>query len=163
MMHATGPATEPSVEVRFTVDATEPRAYARDDEGFDVEVLGPGGWATLTPPLDAREWAGELYAAVSVAHREATGDSHALTDDELAAFAPDGYDAAPGILVVGDGDERAVVRIHLVVDVAGDCLSTSALREELVDRVTVAFNTTRVAASAGEVRCGSVWQPPEPE
>lgn len=51
----------------------------------------------LQVPLErAREWAGELFGAVSVAYREATGDPHALSDQELALLPPaDAYDPAP--------------------------------------------------------------------
>jgi hypothetical protein len=170
MTHATGPAgvvgTEPSVEVRFTVDAGEPPlAYARGFDAVDVEVVGPAGWTMLTLPLaGAREWAGELYAAVSVVHREATGDPHALTDDELAALdEPKAYDAGPGVLVVGDGGDRASVRFHVVVDIAGDCLSTAHLREALVAQAVDGFNATRIAVSAGEVLAGRVWPPSGPK
>ena len=170
MTRATGPTTvvdiEPSVEVRFTVDTSEPPlAYARGLDAVDVEVVGPAGCAMLTVPLTGvREWAGELYAAVSVVHREATGDPHALTDDELAALdGPKAYDAGPGILVVGDGGDRASVRFHLVVDIAGDSLSTADLREALVAQVVDGFRTTRIAVSAGEVLAGRVWQPAQPK
>lgn len=70
------------VELRFAVDATEaPIAYpvvSHPDRGvvelLDVELTGPGLLATLVLPVGAaRAWAGELFAAVSVAYHEATG------------------------------------------------------------------------------------------
>jgi len=64
-----------TVELRFAVDATEaPLAYPDDDEHLAVELAGPALFATLVVPVgEARTWAGELFAAVAVAHREATG------------------------------------------------------------------------------------------
>lgn len=35
---------------------------------------------------EARSWAADVYAAVTIAHREHTGDPTALTDYELAAM-----------------------------------------------------------------------------
>jgi hypothetical protein len=49
----------------------------------------------------ARSWAGELYEAVSVAHREATGDPHALTDLELSSLQ----------------EHPARIRFHLALDI----------------------------------------------
>jgi hypothetical protein len=155
---------EAAVEVRFSVDAAEPPlAYARDDGALDVEVVGPAGWATLTLSIaDVPEWAGELFAAVTVAHRDVTGDPYVLTDEELATLGdPNAYDGGPGALVLGDG-ERATVRFHLVVDIAGNSLSTADLRAALVGHLVDRFNTTRIAVSAGEATAGSVWQPPGP-
>jgi hypothetical protein len=83
------------VELRFAVDATEaPLAYPQltypDPDVVDhleVELAGPGLLATLVVPVaDARSWAGELFSAISVAYREATGDPHALSDFELASL-----------------------------------------------------------------------------
>jgi hypothetical protein len=90
------------VELRFAVDAAEaplvyPEASWPDPghvEQLAVEVAGRGLLATLVLPVgEARSWAGELFSAVAVAYREATGDPHALTDFELASLPPaDGYD-----------------------------------------------------------------------
>jgi len=68
-----------TVELRFTVDATEaPLVYPDAVEDLAVELAGPGQRATLVLPIDkARSWAGELFA-VAVAYREATGNPHAL-------------------------------------------------------------------------------------
>jgi len=153
------------VELRFAVDAAEaPLAYPAltypEPEAADqieVELSGPGVLATLVLPIaTARSWAGELFAAVSVAYREATGDPHALTDFELASLPPaDGYDPGPGVLVVGDNDDiPACVRFHIAVDIAGHCLSTADLRAGLVDHLAERFNVTRVAVSAGEPVAG---------
>jgi hypothetical protein len=169
MSYATHPAyphrADPAVEIRFTVDTEPPLAYARDDSLVDVELAGPAGWAALTVPLaGAREWAGELYAAVSVAYREATGDLHALTDDELSALGnPEAYDGCAGVLVRSGADRPATVRFQLVVDIAGDSLSTADLREALVAHVADRFNTARIAVSAGEVLAGIMWPPTEPK
>ena len=125
-----------TVELRFAVDATEaplvyPDSCSEPVEDLAVELAGPGLLATPVLPLDqARSWAGELFSAVSVAHREATGDPHALTDFELASLGgPNAYDLGPGVLVVGDDDDTpARVRFYLAVEIAGHCLSTADLR-----------------------------------
>jgi len=152
------------VELRFTVDGREPPLVYPDSthvepvEDLAVEVAGPGVLATLVLPVgQARTWAGELFAAVAVAYREATGDPHALTDFELANLpAADGYDPGPGRLVEGDDDSPARVRFHLAVDIDGLCLSTTALRAGLVDALTGRFNVTRIGVSQGEPRAGHI-------
>jgi hypothetical protein len=163
---AVSPEPTPTVvELRFAVDATEaPLAYPalsyphpETVEQLEVELAGPGLLATLVLPIaDARSWAGELFGAVSVAYREATGDPHALTDFELASLPPaDGYDPGPGVLVVGDDDDTpARVRFHLAVDIQGHCLSTADLRAGLVEHVAGRFNVAHVAVSAGEPLSG---------
>ena len=154
------PAPNVTLELRLPVDAGEPPLGYADHEGaLAVEVLlAAGGYTALILPTDtARAWAGELFAAVAVAHREATGDPHALTDLELAELGdPDGYDPGPGILVQADRDAPARVRFHLLVDVQGDCLSTADLRAALVEALTGRFNTAHIAVSAGEPVCGRV-------
>lgn len=153
------------VELRFAIDATEaPLAYPTASypdpdvaEQLEVELAGPGLLATLVLPIaEARSWAGELFAAVSVAYREATGDPHAPTDFELASLPPaDSYDPGPGVLVVGgDDDTPARVRFHLAVDIAGHCLSTAELRAALVEHLVERFNLAHVGVSAGEPLAG---------
>ena len=124
------------VELRFAVDATEaPLAYPDTPypdpvEDLAVELSGPGLLATLVVPIgQARGWAADLFGAVSVAYREATGDPHALTNTELAALPPaDRYQPGPGLLVVGDDTTPARVRFHIVLDVEGHCLDSASLR-----------------------------------
>jgi hypothetical protein len=163
--NTSSPNTEPRVELRFAVDAAEaPLAYPAlsypDPEAveqLEVELAGPGVLATLVLPIDAaRSWAGEMFSAVAVAYREATGDPHALSDYELASLGdPDAYDPGPGVLVVGDDDATpACVRFHLAVDIRGHCLSTADLRAALVEHVAGRFNIAHVAVSAGEPLAG---------
>jgi hypothetical protein len=155
--------TEP-VELRFAVDGREAPLVYPDNmhvepvEDLAVEVAGPGVLATLVLPLgQARTWAGELFAAVAVAHREATGEPHALTDFELASLpAADCYDPGPGLLVESDVDQPARVRFHISVDIDGICLSTTALRAELVDTLTGRFNVARIGVSQGEPQAGHI-------
>ncbi|GAC1541224.1 MAG: hypothetical protein NVS3B12_28650 [Acidimicrobiales bacterium] len=163
---AVSPEPTPTVvELRFAVDATEaPLAYpavSYPDPGvveqLEVELAGPGLLATLVLPIgEARSWAGELFSAVSVAYREATGDPHALTDFDLASLGdPNAYDPGPGVLVVGEDDETpARVRFHLAVEIKGHCLSTADLRAALVEHVAGRFNVAHVAVSAGEPMAG---------
>ena len=98
------------LELRLPVDGAEaPFAYP-DGEGclsLEVALLG-GGYASLVFPTgDARRWAGEAFAAISVAYREATGDPHALSDEELAALPPaEGYNPGPGLHVCAEGEAR---------------------------------------------------------
>jgi hypothetical protein len=148
------------VELRVPIDATEAPNVFEDDypDGTDlaVELAGPGLLATLVVPVEwAREWAGELFAAVSVAYRELTGDPHALSDDELAALPPaDEYNPGAGVMLTGDESSPARVRFHVLVDIEAEFLSTGGLRAAIVDALTERFNTTTVAVSAGEPLAG---------
>ena len=70
-----------------------PDAWVNGDD-IEVNITGYDGpvEATIIGPLvDARAWAADLYAAVTIAHREHTGDG--MTDYELATM-PD-----PGRLI----------------------------------------------------------------
>ena len=163
--HGAPAVAEPGpVELRFAVDGREAPLVYPDSihvepvEDLAVEVAGPGVLATLVVPVgQARTWAGELFAAVSVAYREATGDPHALSDFELANLpAADGYDPGPGLFVEGDDDQPARVRFHIAVDVDGLCLSTADLRAGLVEALTERFNVARIGVSQGEPRAGRV-------
>lgn len=127
-------------------------------DGIDlaVELSGPGLLATLVvPTAQAREWAAELFAAVSVAYREITGDPHALTDDELATLpAADDYNPGAGVMLAGDESAPARARFHVLVDIEAEFLSTGGLRAAIVEALTERFNTTRVAVSVGEPLAG---------
>ena len=102
------------------------------------------------PSTRRANWAGEVFAAISTAYREATGDPDALSEDELAALPPaDVYRPGPGTHFCGEGDRPAVVRFHVVVDVEGECLDAGPLRAALVEHISERFNTTRVAVSEG--------------
>ncbi len=120
-------------------------------------MLAGGGYANHILPVDAaRAWAGELFAAATVAHREAVGDPHALSDLELAELPePEGYDPGPGVLVQGDDSAPARVRFHVALDIEGACLPTEALRAAVVEALG-RFNTTRIAVSAGDPIVGRV-------
>jgi hypothetical protein len=161
--------TRPSMpaEMRFVVETSEaPLAYPGacwPDTAvteLEVEMIAHGVRVTMVLPVDgARAWAGELFGAVSVAYREATGDPHALSDDDLAALGdPEAYDPGPGVLVRADGDDTpALVRFHVAVDIAGACLSTPDLRAGLVEHLRDRFNVSHVAVSAGDVVGGTPW------
>jgi hypothetical protein len=155
-------------ELRIPIDASEaPIAFEDsypDATDLAVEVAGPAGLlATLVLPIDAaREWAGELFAAVSVAYREVTGDPHALTDYELQSLPPaDEYQPGPGLIVHGNDTAPARARFHVLVEIEAEFLSTGGLRAALVDALVERFNTTKVAVSSGEPTAGSVLAPPE--
>jgi hypothetical protein len=150
-------------ELRIPIDANEaPIAFEDtypDATDLAIEMAGPAGLlATLVLPISAaREWAGELFAAVSVAYREVTGDPHALTDFELANLPPaDSYDPGPGAIVHSDNDSAARARFHIDVEIEADFLSTGGLRAALVEAISERFNTTRIAVSAGEPTGGTI-------
>lgn len=150
---------EPLIELRLPVDAGEaPLGFADGDGHLAVEMaLAGGGWASVVLPTDgAKPWAAALFDAVATAHREATGDPHALSDLEVA-FWPDAsaYDPGPGVLVCGDDDALARVRFHVVVEAQGRTLATSELRAGIIEALG-RFNTTRLAVSAGEPLSGRV-------
>jgi hypothetical protein len=159
-MTATTANFEPA-EMRFRVDADEaPLCYPdghSDPENLVVEVAGPAVLATLVLPLDkARQWAGELFGAVSLAYREATGDPHALCEDEIAGLTIVGYDPPPGVHVAGDERAPARVRFAVSFDVLGVSLSTGRLRAAIVTALQESFWTDHVAVSAGEPITGTV-------
>ena len=110
----------------------------------------------LQLPLDrAREWAGELFDAIAVAHREATGDPHALSDLEIAYLPdPDAYQPGPGLVVTEDEAGPARVRLHVAIDIEGRHLHCASLRAAVVEALAARLNTTRVAVSAGEPLAG---------
>jgi len=141
------------LELRLPIDGTEgPFAYPDTEGCLALEVaLRGGGYANLVlATADARSWAGEAFAAVSAAYREATGDPHALSDDELAALPPaEVYHPGPGAHFCAEGEGPAVVRFHIEVDVQGECLDAGPLRAGLVEVVTDRFDTVRVAISEG--------------
>ncbi len=167
--HPSTTVTEPRIraELRIPIDATEaPIAFEDtypDATDLAVEMAGPAGLlATLVLPIDtAREWAGELFTAVSVAYREVTGDPHALTDHELASLSPaDEYNPGAGLIVHGDEREPARARFHIEVEIEAEFLSTGGLRAALVEAISERFNTTKVAVSSGEPTAGTILDPP---
>ena len=157
-------------ELRIPVDASEaPIAFEDtwpDATDLAVEMAGPAGLlATLVLPIgEARQWAEELFQAVSVAYREVTGDPHALTNHELQSLPPvDEYHPGAGLIVHGDEHAPARARFHLEVEIEAEFLSTGGLRAALVDAITERFNITKVAVSAGEATSGTVLQLPDIE
>lgn len=148
------------VEVRIPVDAVEAPNVFEDDwpdaSRLAVELAGPGVLATLVvPTADARQWAGELFAAISGAYREVTGDPHALSDDELAGLpAADAYQPGAGLLLAGDECSPARARFHVSLDIEAEFLSTGGLRAAIVEALCERFNVARVGVSAGEPIAG---------
>jgi hypothetical protein len=140
------------IELRLPIDGTEaPFAYPDADGCLALEVaLSPGGYASLVLPTDdARRWAGDAFAALSVAYAEATGDPHALSEEELAALPPaTTYHLGAGLHLCAEGEHPAVMRFHLVVDLAGECLDEALLRSALVEELSERFKVARVGVSA---------------
>jgi hypothetical protein len=141
------------IELRLPIDGTEaPFAYPDAEGCLALEVaLSCGGYASLVLATgDARRWAGEAFAAISNAYREATGDPHALCEEELAELPPAVvYRPGPGLHLCAEGEGPAVMRFHVVVDIQGECLDAGLLRAGLVEEISERFNTTRVAVSEG--------------
>jgi len=85
--------TDNRTEIWLSVDTEEdPIAYAlqrgseRPDR-IEVEITGPSTTLRLGLPMaEARVWAAELFSAVSLAYREATGDPSALSYWELSSL-----------------------------------------------------------------------------
>jgi hypothetical protein len=146
------------LELRLPTDGAEaPLAYPDGEGCLALEVaLAAGGYASLVLATDdARRWAGEAFAAVSVAYREATGDPHALSEEELAALPPaERYRPGPGMHVCGEGEAPAVLRFHLVIDIEGECLDAGLLRAGLVEEISERFNVARVGIDGGFVLAG---------
>ncbi len=124
------------VELRVGIDPDDvPMAQVYGDQmtlavGDDVAVV-----AELLVPIErARAWAGELFAAVSTAYAEATGDPHALSHEELAGLPdPEGYQPASSLCLMAEGDEPARMRFQVALTIAGQFLSDEELRAALVE------------------------------
>ena len=146
------------LELRLPVDVDEaPLGY--DDYGGNLAVelaLAGGGYANLILPTGgARAWAGELFGAVTVAHREATGDPHALTDAELAELpGPDSYEPVSTLALAGTEDEPAQMRFVIALTIQGQFLHDADLRAAIVENLLARFNTVAVAVSNGQAIAG---------
>lgn len=148
------------IELRLPVDATDPPlGYPNPDDTIDVEVAleGGAGFVNLVLPVDtARMWAGDLFGAVTVAHREATGDPHALTDLERAEMPdPHAYQPASTLSLAGADDEPARMRFTITLEIQGASLCDAFLREAIVENLLDRFNTVTVAVSNGEAVAGT--------
>jgi hypothetical protein len=159
----TVPVTEPA-ELRIHIDTDDPLLCWADTypeaeaTHLALELSSPGLVATLVVPTTAaRSWAGELYEAVSVAHREATGDpTRSPIWSFRACLLPMPTTPGPGLVVQGDEEHPAMVRFHVALDIEGICLSTAELRAGLVEALSKRFNTARAVVSAGEAISGRI-------
>jgi hypothetical protein len=151
--------TAPTVELRVAVDVDEaPLGYDHGDGNLAIEVLlAGGGYLTLLVPTSrARAWAAELDGAVLVAHREATGDPHALEDWVLAELTdPNAYRPATSLTLTGAGDTPAVMRFTIALDIAGAHLDDGRLRAAIVENLLGRFNTVAVAVTNGQPVAGT--------
>lgn len=140
------------LELHLPIDAGEaPLAYPEPEGCLALEVaLSGGGHARLVLETEsAREWAGQAFATISTAYRELTGGPYALSEEELATLPlPSAYFPGPGLHLYAEGERPAVMRFHVVVDVAGECLAEGALRVALAEELTGRFNTERVGVAA---------------
>lgn len=88
MTTADGPGSPTKAIVYVTAEGL-PDAWVANDREVEVRVTQPDSAveAVIVVPLaEARSWAADVYAAVTIAYREHTGDPHALSDWELAAM-----------------------------------------------------------------------------
>lgn len=114
--------TEPASTTRaivFVAAEGLPDAWVVNDREVEVTVTQPDSpvEAVIVVPLDeARAWAADIYAAVTIAHREHTGDPTALTDHDLAAL-PD-----PGRVIF---HHLLAQRADVGLDEGGSCSSSS--------------------------------------
>jgi len=95
MSTETAPTNRTTTIVYVTAEGL-PDAYVANAREIELRVtpLDSPVEAVIVVPLDeARAWAADVYAAVTIAYREHTDDATALTDHELAAM-PD-----PGRLI----------------------------------------------------------------
>jgi len=66
-----------------------PDAYVANVNEIELRVTQPESAVEaviLVPLAEARSWAADVYAAVTIAYRDHTGDPSALSDFELAAM-----------------------------------------------------------------------------
>jgi hypothetical protein len=154
--------TTEATDIRFAVDTEEmPLSYpewrGQVARRLVVEVPGQHLLVSLVLPIEtAREWAGELFAGVASAYREATGDAHAMSDEEVAGFPRAGYDPPPGIHVSGEECSPARVRFEVAFDVLGLSLSTGRLRAAIVTALQENFQTDHIRVSDGQPITGIV-------
>ncbi len=91
-MTTTDPGTHPAGPPKAIIYVAAeglPDAWAANVNEIEVRVTQPESAveAVIVVPLDeARSWAADVYAAVTIAYREHTGDAGALSDFELAAM-----------------------------------------------------------------------------
>lgn len=164
MTTSTTTTTEPvrlaAMELRLPIDAGDPPlGYANPDDTIDIELaLGNGtGFVNLVLPVEtARMWASDLFGAVTVAHREATGDPHALTDADLAGMPdPNAYDPKMTLALHADDHGPARMRFAVAVEIPGQTLIDADLRAALVEHLQARFPTSHIAISNGQRVAGT--------
>jgi len=102
-MTDTTPPANPTKAIIYVTAEGLPDAYAVSDREIELRVTQPDSpvEAVIVVTLaEARTWAADVYAAVTIAYREHTGDPGALTDFDLAGL-PD-----PGGVVFENLAER---------------------------------------------------------
>ncbi len=83
------PHADPTTAIIYVTAEGLPDAYVANTNEIEVHVTQPDSVveAVIVVPLDeARAWAADVYAAVTIAYREHTDDPTALTDHELASM-----------------------------------------------------------------------------
>ena len=83
------PTANPTKAIVYITAEGLPDAYVANAKEIEVRVTQPESpvEAVIVVPLaEARAWASDVYAAVTIAYREHTDDPTALTDHELAAM-----------------------------------------------------------------------------
>ncbi len=88
-MTAPDPASNPTRAIVYVSAEGLPDAWVANEKEVEVRVTQPDSMveAVIVVPLaEARSWAADVYAAVTIAYREHSGDPQALSDYELAAM-----------------------------------------------------------------------------
>ncbi len=88
-MTAPDPASNPTRAIVYVSAEGLPDAWVANEKEVEVRVTQPDSVveAVIVVPLaEARNWAADVYAAVTIAYREHTGDPSAQSDYELAAM-----------------------------------------------------------------------------
>jgi hypothetical protein len=145
------------VELRVGIDRDDvPLAQVYGDQMTIAVGDDQGVVAELLVPLEAaRAWAGELFWAVVEAHRDAAGDPHGLSEEDLADLAdPHAYRPGSSLALVGDESGPARMGFHILLTVEGQALEDGALRAALVEHLAGRFNLADIAVSAGQAVAG---------
>ena len=81
--------TTAQATIYVTAEGLPDAEVAYGGHHIELRITGPDSAveAVIVVPIeDARAWAADVYAAVTIAYRDHTADPQALTDHELAAL-----------------------------------------------------------------------------
>jgi hypothetical protein len=145
--------------------------WRRPDDAAErvAEVDGASGPREISPLWETTPVAIPARGGPAVRHRNAP--TARPVSDPLGRTAPGepsgvdivGRDVNVTADVTGDASPKGwqVSGSILLSTIQGDCLSSSDLRAGFGGQIAGRFNTTRIAASDGQILAGLRWQPPE--